>query len=88
MLARMTARKFQEWKAFWELEPFGDEWRQTGVSAAASVSPHVKKTPDPETYMPPTRGIQLTKAKGVWRKVTEFLFKKKESINRGTRRGN
>lgn len=25
----MPERLFQEWQAFWQIEPFGGEWRQT-----------------------------------------------------------
>jgi hypothetical protein len=28
MLARIPAKTFLEWMAFWKLEPFGDQWRQ------------------------------------------------------------
>lgn len=87
MLAGLTARQFEEWKAFWELEPWGDEWRQTGVQAAASVQPWSKKPVDPETYMPPTRGAKFGKAASVWNKVTTFLTRKKEALG-GNRRRN
>lgn len=76
MLARMTARQLEEWKAFWELEPFGDEWRQTGVLAAAVTQPYTKKPIEPETFMPATRGMAINKAVNVWNKVTDF-FKRK-----------
>lgn len=29
MMAEMPERLFQEWHAFYELSPFGDDWRQT-----------------------------------------------------------
>ena len=43
LLRRMSSKKIAEWQAFWELEPFGDEWRQAGTVAAAALSPHVEK---------------------------------------------
>lgn len=38
--------------AFYGVEPFGDEWRQTGTIAAASRSPYTKKAEDPSDFFP------------------------------------
>lgn len=34
-MARMSRAEFVGWQLFFELEPFGDEWKQTGTVAAA-----------------------------------------------------
>ena len=41
MLQKMSSREFAEWMAFHGIEPFGDEWRQTGM--ACSVQANVWK---------------------------------------------
>lgn len=47
--------ELREWMAFDRyLEPFGREWNQAGVIAAAAIAPHVGKgrQPRPEDFMP------------------------------------
>ncbi len=39
MLSRIPAKTFVEWMAFWELEPFGDQWRQ--VARVCTVLQHL-----------------------------------------------
>lgn len=34
LLDGMTAAEFTDWQAFYRVEPFGDEWRQTGEICA------------------------------------------------------
>lgn len=38
--------------AFYAIEPFGDEWRQTGTIAAASRSTYAKKIEQPTDFYP------------------------------------
>lgn len=38
--------------AFYELEPFGDDWRQAGVIASAVRSPYAKEYEKPELFYP------------------------------------
>ena len=54
ILRELSSREISEWMAFYELEPFGDEWRQTGTIAAAAVAPYAKAgvTVKPEQFMP------------------------------------
>jgi len=57
MLASMSSRSLSEWMAFAQLEPFGDEWRQTGLITSLIAETH--RDPDqrsesftPEDFMP------------------------------------
>lgn len=34
----LTDEEFWDWIAFWELEPFGEEWRQTAILASIGAS--------------------------------------------------
>ena len=38
LLDRMDAREFAEWIAFYNIEPFGDEWRMAGMQAATTAN--------------------------------------------------
>lgn len=52
---QMDSREFSQWMAFGKyFEPFGDEWRQAGVIAAAAISPHMRRGSDvdAEDFMP------------------------------------
>lgn len=54
---RMSSHELTEWMAFYELEPFGDEWRQTAsiTSLMANVNRDTKKRTQPyeiEDFMP------------------------------------
>ena len=52
---QMDSREFSQWIAFGKyFEPFGDEWRQAGVIAAASLTPHMRRGTDVEAedFMP------------------------------------
>lgn len=42
--AVMSADEFLDWRAFYRLEPFGDEWRQTARIARSSAPQSWKKT--------------------------------------------
>jgi len=53
----MSSRSLSEWMAFAQLEPFGDEWRQTGlitsVIAETHRDPEQRSQPfTPEDFMP------------------------------------
>ena len=53
---RMDSRELTEWMAFEQYYhgTLGDEWRQTGMLAAAVIAPHCGrgKTPKPEDFIP------------------------------------
>jgi hypothetical protein len=52
---------FEGWKAAYRVEPWGDDWWQTGVIASAAVNPHIRSTKKPEDFMPMTkRALQFT----------------------------
>jgi hypothetical protein len=54
LLQRMDAREFAEWFCFYNLEPFGDDHRQSSMIAAAvyNNNPHRKgKALQPEDFM-------------------------------------
>lgn len=48
----MTSREFGEWKAYFALEPWGDDWNQTRAIAAATIAPYSKRRIDLEKYFP------------------------------------
>lgn len=49
----MDSREFSEWKAVARYyEPFGDEWRQTGLLAAAMLAPYSRRPPRVTDFMP------------------------------------
>lgn len=56
MLDEISIEQFREWRGFRLLRPFGDEWRQAGMIAAAAfnANPYKKKPLMPEDFMPPT----------------------------------
>lgn len=54
---RMSSRELSEWMAFYELEPFGNDWHQTGTIASviANVNRDPKKRATPfeaEDFIP------------------------------------
>lgn len=49
---RMDGREFMEWMAYYNLEPFGDDWQQAAKIAAASMQPWCKQTIDPNSLIP------------------------------------
>lgn len=53
----MTAYEFAEQMAYYDLHPWGDDWLQAGVTAAAAASshPYRKRPPKVEQYMPRQR---------------------------------
>lgn len=57
LLDRMSSREFSEWMAFDQIEPFGDDWRQTGLLASLTANtnrdPKKRKHPyEIEDFMP------------------------------------
>lgn len=50
--ANTSSACFEEWKLAYKAEPWGDDWWQTGVMAAASIAPHSKRRVAPEDFMP------------------------------------
>jgi len=57
MLASISSRSLSEWIAYAKLEPFGDEWRQTGLIASVIAETHrdadQRSQPfTPEDFMP------------------------------------
>lgn len=46
---------FEGWRAYHKECPFGDDWWQTGVIAAAAVNPHIKKSMSAEDFIPKYR---------------------------------
>lgn len=57
MLAGMSGRTFNEWMAYYAVEPFGDEWLRTAILASliANANRDTDMKPDPFTpddFMP------------------------------------
>jgi hypothetical protein len=58
MAAQMPVGLFQEWMAFYMLEPFGDEWRRTGrLTALMAAAAGAKVDGELEEKFLPTGGI-------------------------------
>lgn len=49
---RIPYALLQEWRAYHLIEPFGDDWQQTGTIAAAAMNPHTKKSLKPDDFIP------------------------------------
>jgi hypothetical protein len=52
MLDRMSARELDEWMAYAAIEPFGDEWRQTGMVAAVVANGNRDARKQPQPFAP------------------------------------
>lgn len=55
MLDEMTPEQFNEWMAYYTLEPFGDEWEQSAMVCATVFNTQVTKKHNLakiEDYMP------------------------------------
>jgi hypothetical protein len=48
---QIDRHQFREWIAFFELEPYGDEWRQTATIAALALAPWSKKPIRPDDIL-------------------------------------
>lgn len=48
----LDARQCIDWQEFWNLEPFGDDWRQTALLAFISAQKACKKTLSINDFMP------------------------------------
>lgn len=48
----MSSRQFQEWAAYYELEPFGDEWLRTGLLASLTANANRNQEEKPEPFTP------------------------------------
>ncbi len=51
-MANINTIELANWKAMFELEPFGDEWKQTATVAAAT-NRAMGGNAKPEDFMPP-----------------------------------
>ena len=67
MMASMTTQQFEEWYAYYRIEPFGDEWRQSAIIAAeirnkSTVAYKVTREQPVEGFMPVSfkRPIQMS----------------------------
>jgi hypothetical protein len=50
------------------LEPWGDDWLQTGIIASAAVNPHIKRQMKAEDFMPPKKPkVSITDGSGIER---------------------
>jgi hypothetical protein len=58
----VDAAELAEWEAFWQIEPWGDEWRQTARLATALCTAWGAKSLKEEMLMPSHRKRQQTPA--------------------------
>lgn len=52
LMARTPQRVFVQWRKYYELCPFGDDWDQAAVVASASFNPHVRRARKVEDFKP------------------------------------
>lgn len=54
LLGKLDSVELTEWMAFYQLEPFGQDWLQTAVQSAAAQAPFAKKGQPPQLdkFMP------------------------------------
>lgn len=55
---RMDIVEFRTWFAAYQLMPWGDDWLQTGVLAAAVAGPWTKKRLKPDDFIPKRRAAR------------------------------
>jgi hypothetical protein len=55
LLETVDAAELAEWEAFWKIEPWGDEWRQTARLATALCTAWGAKRLEEEMLMPSHR---------------------------------
>ena len=51
----VDSAEFAEWLALYQIEPWGDDWRQAGAQCAATVNVHRKRggrRSDPDDFIP------------------------------------
>ena len=51
----LSCAELAEWIAFWSIEPFGDEYRQTGSICCTTALVNGNKFSKPEDFMPSSR---------------------------------
>ena len=52
MLAEIDTKQFMDWRGFYILEPFGEEWGQTARLCGEFARVMTGTMPDREAYMP------------------------------------
>lgn len=60
MKAAMPNHLLKRWRVYREIAPWGDDWLQTAVIAAAAMNPHVKRQRKLEDFMPAARPVKQT----------------------------
>lgn len=55
---RIDAQEFAEWQAEYNLEPWGDDWQQAAMQAAASMQPWTKSSIDRDSLIPRKSRLQ------------------------------
>jgi hypothetical protein len=65
VMARIPMRTIVEWRKYYEMSPFGDDWQQAATVAAASMNPHVHRPRNIEDFIPKFRkaGVDWTDPK-------------------------
>lgn len=83
----MSAQQFEEWIAYFGIEPFGDEWQRTALLASltANANRNQEEKPDPFTvddFMPVQRPDSIEEAEDPdagWKRNKELLNMMMES---------
>ena len=89
MYACMTAEHLHKWHKFSLTEPFGDEWRQAGVIAAAVQQPHARKGKriKPEQFMPQVPGVVQRQNADMAQTLMAFAKQHNRHVDRKGSRG-
>lgn len=52
MLSTISVEQFDEWKGFYQLEPWGEEWMQTGFICASIFTAMTGEEFNPKRFLP------------------------------------
>jgi len=72
-LQHNTSREIEEWFAFYNIEPYGDEWRQHGQTAMYIAAAHGAKNVKIEDFMPLPKKQSAEEVFGVFAVLHDYL---------------
>lgn len=85
---RIDSAEFAEWLAAYEIEPWGEDWRQTAVLQATAINLHSKKKAKIEDCMP---GRAAHRTRSVEEMQQSVMLASKQAVakqRKGAERGN
>ena len=84
MLDRIDSRELSEWMAFHNLEPFGDDWRRSGLTTAAVYNVNITKGKrlSAEDFMPIVKRAVKATAASIRNAIGRYAKGKPPNIER------